>query len=160
MGIMSGGSRAGQIEVEIHLEGAAALMRELDEIAAIDGRKSVNRAMASLAKEAAREIVLPDARAAVPTDSGFLESQIKVKAIKRSRSKVGSTIGYKDPLFTGDTFYGGFHEFKWRDRGGNVHEGDKYLRRALYTNTNRVRKKYSAGLRKWVKLRNSVAVTG
>ena len=50
MGIMSGGSRAGQIEVEIHLEGAAALMRELDEIAAIDGRKSVNRAMASLAK--------------------------------------------------------------------------------------------------------------
>jgi hypothetical protein len=145
--------------VQVEIEGIDQLVRELDAIAGQDGRKSINTLMKSLTKEAAKDIVLPAARNLAPNDTSFLESRIKVKPIGRSRKKVGYTVGFTDPLFTGATFYGGFHEFGWTDKRG-THPPDSYLRRALYPNAAAIKQRYTSGLRKWLKLRNSLAVAG
>lgn len=142
---------------EISLKGDRALDRELQLIAAEDGEKSVNKVCRDIARDSAKRIVMPAAVSLVNVETGFLESQIRVNSLTRSRSKVGATVGLRDPLFTGDAYYGGFQEFPSTDRAGNPVEADSFLRRALYTNERRIRGKFVGDLRRWVKLRNRIA---
>lgn len=60
------------------------------------------------------KMVLEQARAEVPEDTGRLLSELQIKAKKRSKRyphTVGMTVGFRDDLFKGDTYYAGFMEF-------------------------------------------------
>jgi hypothetical protein len=120
----------------------------LEAIAADDGPSSVNGALRKFIKEAVETIVAPKVRELIPYDDvgrgGFkddgehLEDQLVVKAMKRSRTRVGYYVGFPWPLFQGPTFYGGFLEFGWDHKGGFHVEADSFLRRALYPEADRI----------------------
>lgn len=72
-------------------------------------KKALRPATRSVAK-----MVLEQAKAEVPEDTGLLRSELRIRAKKRSRRyphTIGMTIGFADDLFRGDTFYAGFMEF-------------------------------------------------
>lgn len=120
--------------VSIAFTGVEALDKKLRTLAAEEGAKGINAAMRTALREAVKTIVLPVVLELIPYDTGNLEENIKVRAIKRARGKIGYTVGFEDPLFVGDTFYGGFIEFGFDGRGGVYVEADSFLRRALYPN--------------------------
>lgn len=133
------------------MTGDKALDRTLKAIASSDGPRSVNAAVRKATREAAKEIVLPQVRANVPIESGFLENQLVVKSIKRSRSKVGAAVGFRDDLFQGETFYAGFQEFGFMLPGGGYVPGDSFLRRPLYENESTVRQRVVSRVSSWVR---------
>jgi HK97 gp10 family phage protein len=101
-------------------------------------------------RKAAKEIVLPDAKARVPVDTGDLDESLTVKAVKRSRTKFGHEVRTKDGFYSGDQFYGGFVEFGTKER---QHKSGKsvgsvkphsfgFLRPAVYENESRIRDLY------------------
>lgn len=102
-------------------------------------------------RKAAKDIVLPQAKARVPVNTGDLEESLTVKAIKRSRSKFGHQVQTKDGFYSGDQFYGAFIEFGTKER---QHESGKqvgridpaknfaYLRPAVYDNEPQIRQLY------------------
>jgi hypothetical protein len=143
--------------LNIATTGLEALDRELLAIAAEDGAKSINGTMRKACREAVKQIVLPEVLAWIPSDSGFLESQIVVRAIKRSRGKIGFFVGFTEPLFQGDTFYGGFIEFGFTGRGGVQVEADSFLRRALYGNAERVIDHVRQRMKAYIAERNRAA---
>jgi hypothetical protein len=138
---------------KIAITGSKELDRQLQAIAAVDGPNSVNAAMRKSTREAVKEIVLPEVRSQVPVETGFLESELKVKAIKRSRSKMGTAIGFTDDLFQGETFYAGFHEYGFHAPGGTMVYGDSFLRRPLYKNKSRVFQKTRDDLKRFIATR-------
>ncbi|MGL4513827.1 MAG: HK97 gp10 family phage protein [Lacipirellulaceae bacterium] len=138
--------------MKITLSGDKALDARLLALAREDGPKSINAAMRKATRIACRTVLLPEVKALVPVDTGFLEDEIKVRAIKRNSRKVGHYVGFADPLFQGDTFYGGFLEFGFRRgkrlsagarrAGGDTRskvEADSFLRRPLYGNEERIK---------------------
>lgn len=139
---------------KVALAGVKELDKELKAIAESEGPKSVNKEMRSATREAVRNLVLPQVRANIPFETGFLESQITVKSIKRSRVKMGSAVGFKNDLFKGDTFYAGFLEYGFMHRSGTPVMGDSFLRRPLYQNESRVRAHIVGRLRRWLAARN------
>lgn len=118
----------------IAITGAAALDTRLRQLASETGAKGINAEMRKATHEAVKEIVLPAVLDLIPVDTGELEDAIKIRAIKRSRGKVGYYVGFADPLFQGDSYYGGFIEFGFTHFGNVEVEADSYLRRALYPN--------------------------
>lgn len=93
----------------------------------LTGNEALNRKLAALKsskakaiiRKAARESlrpVLADVKATAPTRSGRLKRSIRLRAITRSRSRVGArvTTSATDNLFAGKTYYGGFIEYGWK----------------------------------------------
>lgn len=93
----------------------------------LTGDVKLNIALANLANKLQRKFVRQAARYALktvvktarqlaPKKTGRLRKSIKVKSIKRSRSRIGSrvTTGAADNQFTGESFYGAFIEFGWK----------------------------------------------
>ena len=92
----------------------------------ITGDKAVNRMLEQLAgaqqkkvvRKAARESIktlLPTVRRNAPEDTGALRRSFVVRAIERSRKRIGARItNRKGHLFKSKTFYGGFQEWGWR----------------------------------------------
>lgn len=106
-------------------------------------------------RKAAKEIVLPDAKARVPVDTGELEESLVVKAIKRSRNRIGHMVATKDGFYAGDQFYGAFIEFGTKERqhksGKPVGRIDPaknfaYLRPAAYDNEVPIRQLYVSAM--------------
>jgi HK97 gp10 family phage protein len=58
--------------------------------------------------------LLPASKAATPARTGKLRRSVKVRAVKRSRKSVGVLVGYNDKAYAGDTFYGAFLEWGWK----------------------------------------------
>lgn len=123
------------------MTGVAELDVAIEAIAADEGPKSINAKMRGFIRDAVKTIVLPkvielipfdDGRGAYKDDGTHLEEQLVVKALKRSRKRVGYYIGFPHELFKGPTYYGGFIEFGWDHKGGFHVEADSFLRRALY----------------------------
>ncbi len=140
----------------LHLEGADELLKLLDQIVdEAGGAKSINAALRKATRKAAKQIILPAVKAAIPVDSGELEDALQVRALKSKKGRVGATVGFPDPLFKGDTFYGGFLEFGWKNtkRGYGV-PGDKFLRRSLYENEAAVEASVREDLAAWIAERN------
>lgn len=135
--------------------GVEQLDRQLRAITAEDGPKSINKAFRQASRKAVKEIVKPAVLELIPWETGFLESQLVVRAIPRSRSRVGYYVGFPDPLFQGDTFYGGFIEFGFDSRVGVRVEADSYLRRALYPNTDQVMQQVLQEMKVWANMRNN-----
>jgi hypothetical protein len=93
----------------------------------LTGNEALNRKLAALAgpkakaviRKAAREALRPvfaAVKSATPTRSGRLKRSVRLRAIARSRSRVGAriTTGGSDNLFAGRTYYGGFQEYGWK----------------------------------------------
>jgi HK97 gp10 family phage protein len=101
-------------------------------------------------RKAAKDIVLPEARNRVGVDSGELEDSLKVKAIKRSRSRFGHEVTTGDGFWKGDQFYGAFLEFGTKERQhksgkqvGQIQPGaHAFLRPAVYDNEGRITQLY------------------
>ena len=109
--------------------------------AVLTGDKQLNRVLRRLsgkdAKAAIRKgsrkalkPVLADARQLAPVRTGALRRSIKVRAIKRSRTRVGSRVTTGKATFTGPTFYGGFVEYGYTSRGGRTIAGVHFLEQA------------------------------
>jgi HK97 gp10 family phage protein len=151
----------------LHLEGADQLLELLDQI--VDeqgGAKSINAVLRKATRRAAKTIILPAVKDAIPVDTGDLEDALQVRAIKGKRGRIGHTVGFPDPLFKGDTFYGGFLEFGYRrgKRPTNKRTratdarpyvpADKFLRRSLYENETAVLASVKEELAAWIAERN------
>lgn len=93
----------------------------------LTGSEELNRKLATLkgpqqkaalrkASRTALKPVADQAKANAPKRSGRLRRSIKVRALKRSRSRIGSrvTSSGTDNNFKGRTFYGAFQEFGWK----------------------------------------------
>lgn len=138
----------------ITMTGDRKLDRKLRAIAESEGSKSINAQMRKSTRYAIRHIVMPVIMARVPFETGLLERSLTVKAIKRSRSKLGSAAGFRDDLFKGDTFYAGFLEYGWMNRGGTAVPGDSFLRGPLYENESKIKASVTSDMRSWVRARN------
>lgn len=71
-----------------------------------------------IVRQATRQALKPvhlAARRNAPKDSGQLRRSIKIRALPRSRSRVGArvTSGSGKSDFTGEAYYGGFQEWGW-----------------------------------------------
>lgn len=121
--------------------------------------KHVNKFMRKATREAVKEIVLPKVKAHVPVETGELEASLTVRALKRSRTRLGSGIvkrdngpgEFRNPLFAGDTFYGGFLEFGFKMRNGGFYPPDQWLRIPLYTSEKKVKARIVAALKEWIR---------
>lgn len=121
--------------------------------------KHINKFMRKATREAVKEIVLPKVKAATPVDTGALEDSLTVRALKRSRTRLGSGImprnsgpsEFKNPLFAGDQFYLGFLEFGFKTKGGGFYPPDMILRLPLYSSEKQVKHKIISGLKEWIR---------
>jgi hypothetical protein len=141
-----------------NVSGDAEIDEALGKLLEDSGTKGINAAMRKATRAAVKEIVLPEVKSLIPYQFGLLESRLVVRAVTRSRSKVGYFVGFPDPLFKGETFYGGFIEFGWNHRLGVKVEADSYLRRALYPNADKVIAKVHTYLRDWIEEANNKAI--
>jgi hypothetical protein len=93
----------------------------------VTGSEELNRKLADLKGSKAKQAIRKSSRTALrpvaeaaksnaPRRSGRLAKSIKVRALERSRSRVGSrvTSSGSDNQFKGRTFYGGFQEYGWK----------------------------------------------
>lgn len=117
-------------KINIIVTGDKKLDRALRHLEKNVQRKFARKAM----RKAAKDVILPEARARVPVDTGALERSLVVRAARRSRRGIGVEVRTRDGLFAGDEFYGGFQEL------GTKHmPADPYLRPALYGNEAKIR---------------------
>lgn len=132
--------------------------RELDRLLATLPAKLQKKLSRQATRKAAKNIVLPEAKARVPEDTGDLADSLKVQAIKRSRNKIGHMVTTKDGFYKGDQFYGGFIEFGTKERkhksGKDVgqirpHEFS-FLRPAIYDNEERIKAEYVNDVRQLI----------
>lgn len=93
----------------------------------LTGSEELNRKLAALKgaqakaaiRKASRTALRPIAdavKARAPRRTGALSRSVKVRALPRSRVRIGSrvTTSGTDRQFKGRTFYGGFQEYGWR----------------------------------------------
>ena len=107
----------------------------------------------SVIRSAARTAMRPvhaAARRNAPRRSGVLAMSIKIKAMKRSRSRVGVrlTTSATDSLYQGKQFHGAFQEFGWKS-GRRLRNADLGIaKRKRRTTTQRsVARDHDAGRR-------------
>jgi HK97 gp10 family phage protein len=93
----------------------------------LTGDKELNAKLAALtgkqAKEAIRkaarpalQVTLQAARSLAPIRSGSLRRSLKIRTIRRSRTRVGMrlTTSKSDNQYSGKTFYAAFQEWGWK----------------------------------------------
>ncbi len=119
--------------------GEKAIDKKLRKLEPKIQKKVVKKAL----RAAVKEIILPDAKAAAPIDSGKLEKSLTVRALKRSRKGFGFAVVTREIKGTDTPFYGQFHEF-----GTKYIRADPYLRPAGYGNEQKVRARLAEGVRK------------
>ena len=94
------------------------------------------------ASKTAANLILRDAKTLVPHETGLLEASLKVRPVRKSRTRIGHSVTTREGLFQGNEFYGGFVEL-----GTENMEADPYLRPALYTNQEAAKLIYKNELR-------------
>lgn len=95
----------------IVLTGSDSLNRKLLELTSVQAKSAIRSAA-----RPALQPTLQAARALCPARDGKLRRSIKIRAIRRSRTRVGMrlTTSGSDNAFSGKTFYGGFIEWGWK----------------------------------------------
>ncbi len=88
------------------LTGADELRRKLQGLANKDAKAALRKGCRAGAK-----VVAAEARKTAPNKTGLLRSSIKVRALKRSRKRLGYTVVVKLPEGAVQIPYGGFVEF-------------------------------------------------
>ena len=121
--------------------------------------KSLQRKWLRKATRESVKHVRAEAELDAPVDSGDLSESLKVRAIKRTRTKIGHQVQTSEDntVFSGDQYYGQFVEFgtKLRNRKSRTGSGASgfikagafsFLRSALYNNAGRVRQIFVASI--------------
>lgn len=110
-------------KVTLVLTGDANLNAKLARLKHTDAKKAVRFA----ARRAVKPVQRAAKRLAPVGKTRTLSRSIKVRSLKRSRSRTGVrvTTGKADNAFTGKAFYGGFVEFGWTHRGRAGRKSDK-----------------------------------
>ena len=92
---------------KISLKGDKELLKRIE-----DAPLKMQRALFRGPLKTAAKILLERIKAEVPKGAGDLARSLKVRAIKRSRVRVGYIVrtGKEDAVFSGATFYGAFVE--------------------------------------------------
>lgn len=93
----------------IRLEGAKEIEAKLHRLPPVVERKLARQSLRAGAK-----IVQAQAKADAPRKTGFLASQIKVRAAQRRRGRIGVVVQTAKGFFKGDSFYGAFQEMGFR----------------------------------------------
>ncbi|XZE36547.1 HK97-gp10 family putative phage morphogenesis protein [Pirellulaceae bacterium SH501] len=98
-------------KITMVLTGSEELNRKLEELTSKQAKEAIRKAA-----RPALQPTLAAARANAPKRSGRLQRSIKIRAIKRSRSRVGArvTTAKSDNQFSGRTFYAAFQEWGWK----------------------------------------------
>ena len=98
-------------KVTVTLTGSDRLNRKLAELTSAQAKAAIRSAA-----RPALQPTLQAARALCPARDGKLRRSIKIRAIRRSRTRVGMrlTTSGSDNAFSGKTFYGGFIEWGWK----------------------------------------------
>lgn len=98
-------------KVRILLVGDTELREKLRELTNAEARKAVQGATRESAK-----IIAAQVKSNAPVKSGSLRRSIKVRAIRRSRKRIGMriTTWSGDNLYQGKQFYAAFQEFGWK----------------------------------------------
>lgn len=99
---------------------------------ALTGKPRLDKALKMLTFAQAKGAIRTAARAAMkpmqravkdnaPVESGNLRRSIKVRALPRSRKRIGISVATnkRDPAFNGKSFYGGPTEHGWKVGGKN-----------------------------------------
>lgn len=113
---------------------------------AVTGDVALNKALAALGQKLAMKLerkalrqvskpVLADAKANCPVDSGDLKRSLKLRSMRRSRTRIGLQVATGKKWFSGSTYYGAFVELGYhrgkRGTGGRVKvEGQEFVKRA------------------------------
>lgn len=97
-------------------------------------RKGTRAGIKVIARVAARR---------APRRTGALARSLKVRAMKRRRNRTGTVVVAGNKTFTGDEFYGGFHEFGWHigKRRTNTGTGQRRFREGTHYMENAARDK-------------------
>jgi len=121
----------------------------------VTGDKALDKTMATMEAKvqkkvarhamrvAAKSIILPAAKRRVPVLSGALKRSLKVKAMKRSRSRIGVAVEAGDGFFKGEQYYSGMVEFGWKSAPAHP-----FLRPAGYESEPQVQALIVADIRK------------
>lgn len=110
----------------------------------LTGDAGVNAMLRTLAGPQAKKVIRTAARKALkpvaaaartlaPRDTGALAKAVKIRALKRSRSRTGARVTIGAGEFIGKTFYGGFQEWGWTTKSGRKVAGLRFLREAADT---------------------------
>lgn len=124
-------SRSADALAEVTLTGIAELDTMFREMPEKLQKKALRPAARAVAK-----MVLEQAKAEVPEDTGLLRSELRIKAKKRTRRyphTIGMTVGFADDLFKGDTFYAGMLEFGTTFRFTKSRGGTRNRSKPKYT---------------------------
>jgi HK97 gp10 family phage protein len=98
------------MKVTAVLTGDEALNRKLATLTGPQQKKAVRQA----ARQAMRP-VLAQAKANAPIRSGALRRNIRIQALRRSRSRIGVNVTASGKsMQPGQAYYGGMQEFGWR----------------------------------------------
>lgn len=138
----------------------------------VTGNKELDKALQALepalarklsrktTRRIAKDIVLPAARDLAPVDSGDLEESLTVRAIKRSRLRMGHYVTCGETIERDQHYYSGYLEFGTKPR---VHTANNkyvgfvaphkfaYLRPAVYNNVTHARAAYIADMKEFVR---------
>lgn len=111
------------------LTGDRELNRKLQTLKGPKQKKAVRKA----SRESLKPLASATSRAA-PRRSGLLARSVKVRALKRSRKRVGARVTIGEGSFKGRTFYGGFIELgRKTGKRGSAHrrqvEENDFMRR-------------------------------
>lgn len=128
------------------------LFKKLERRLGAAPKKLKTKLLKKAVRDAARP-VLDDAKRFVPTDTGRLKKSIKLRALKRSRTRTrAGIIGVRivtsksDNVFAGSTYYGGMVEF-----GTDRMPARSFMRFAMDINEGTVKDVYRAAVRKILK---------
>lgn len=133
-------------KVKIVMTGSEELNAKLAKLTNAQSREAIRKAARPALKPC-----LQTARRVAPKGKGALRRSIKIRAITRSRTRIGArvTTSASDNLYSGKTFYGGFQEWGWRSgkRTANkdlgITEGKRRTtaQKAIAQSRNKARKK-------------------
>lgn len=128
------------------LTGSDELNRKLARLKSKDAKKAIRKA-----SRAALRPVLEAVKAKAPKRSGKLRRSLKIRALPRSRSRVGArvTTGGKARQFAGETFYGGFQEYGWKS-GNRKNPGKRFMKQSASAKKQRALSIYASETRRWV----------
>lgn len=98
-------------KVRMLLIGDAELRGKLSALTDAEARKAVLGATREAAK-----LIMAEVKRTIPKRTGLLRKSVKVRAIKRSRKRIGVrvTTSKFNSNYQGKAFYGAFLEFGWK----------------------------------------------
>jgi len=109
-----------------NIKGAEALMKKLQDL-----DTKMARQIARDATREAAKVIAAAAKAAAPVASGATQKAIKVRALKRSRSRIGANAMLGSGWFKGTTFYAAFQELGYQLKNGKKMPGKHWFKNAF-----------------------------